>query len=349
MLPFVISMTMSGCMSWDYGHIEEMDSSGSRGLFIINEGNFQYGNASLSYYNPIDGNVEREVFYRANGMKLGDVAQSMTMHGGKGWIVVNNSHVIFAIDPDNFKETGRIEGLTSPRYIHFVSDTKAYVTQLWDNTITIVDPVLFEIIGSIPVPGMSVATGSTEQMVQKGKWAYCNCWSYNNRIIKIDTESDRVAESLEVGSQPNSIVLDKRGRLWVLTDGGYNPTTGMSGTEAPRLLRINPDDMTIETSFTLDSESASELTINSDGSRLYWIADDVWSMEITATRLPVRPFLESRDTRYYGLTISPETDDVYVADAIDYQQPGMVYRYSSEGKLMDEFYAGITPGSFCWK
>ena len=42
----------------------------------------------------------------------GDVAQSMCIYGGKGWIAVNNSHVIFAIDPVTFKELGRIENLT---------------------------------------------------------------------------------------------------------------------------------------------------------------------------------------------------------------------------------------------
>ena len=37
------------------------------------------------------------------------------------------------------------------------------------------------------------------------------------------------------------------------------------------------------------------------------------------------------------------------ADAIDYVQPGVVYRYSSEGKQLDKFTVGIIPGSFCWR
>jgi hypothetical protein len=49
------------------------------------------------------------------------------------------------------------------------------------------------------------------------------------------------------------------------------------------------------------------------------------------------------------LTICPRTGDVYIADAIDYVQQGMVYRYSSDGVLIDSFYVGIIPGAFCWK
>ena len=118
-LLLLAAVALSGCMEWDYLYTEEFDERG-RGLFCLNEGNFQYGNATLSYYNPATKEVENEVFARANGMKLGDVAQSMTIRDGVGWVVVNNSHVIFAIDVDTFKEVGRITNLTSPRYIHFL-------------------------------------------------------------------------------------------------------------------------------------------------------------------------------------------------------------------------------------
>ncbi|MDE6714936.1 MAG: YncE family protein, partial [Muribaculaceae bacterium] len=161
-----------GCMKWDYGEPEDF-SVGGHGLFICNEGNFQYSNATLSYYSPDSNKVLNEVFFRANGFRLGDVAQSMTIHDNKGWIVVNNSHVIFAIDLNTFKEVGRIENLTSPRYIHFINEEKAYVTQIWDNRIFIVNPKRYEVIGHINVPGMNMEDGSTEQMVQIGKYVYC--------------------------------------------------------------------------------------------------------------------------------------------------------------------------------
>jgi hypothetical protein len=59
--------------------------------------------------------------------------------------------------------------------------------------------------------------------------------------------------------------------------------------------------------------------------------------------------LEYNDTIYYGLTIDPVSGDVYIADAIDYTQQGMVYRYSKDRELLDSFYVGIIPGAFCWK
>lgn len=339
---------MTGCMEWDYSDkIEDFDATGS-GLFITNEGNFQYGNASLSYYDPATNQVQNEVFFRANGMKLGDVAQSMSIYDNKGWIVVNNSHVIFAIDLNTFREVGRIENLTSPRYIHFLGPDKAYVTQLWDNRIFIVNPSTFKITGYIQVPDMTMESGSTEQMVQYGKYVYCNCWSYQNRIIKIDTETDQVVDQLTVGIQPTSLVLDKYNKLWTVTDGGYEGSP--YGYEAPSLYRIDAETFSIERRFKFKlGDWPSEVQLNGTRDRLYWINNDVWAMDVTADRLPVRPFLKYQDTKYYGLTVNPVNGEVYVADAIDYQQQGIIYRYSPEGELLDHFYVGVIPGAFCWK
>ena len=72
-------------------------------------------------------------------------------------------------------------------------------------------------------------------------------------------------------------------------------------------------------------------------------------MDVNADHIPSKPFLPYNGTLYYGLTVCPHTGDVYVADAIDYVQQGMIYRYSKEGKKIDEFYVGIIPGAFCWK
>lgn len=343
----MVLLTLSGCMKWDYGKMEPFTTS-KRGLFIMNEGNFQYGNATLSYYDPDSKTVENEVFYRANAMKLGDVAQSMTIRKDTGWVVVNNSHVVFAININTFKELGRIKGLTSPRYIHFVSDKKAYVTQIWDNRIFIVNPQSYSITGYIDCPNMTMESGSTEQMVQYGKYVFVNCWSYQNRILKIDTTTDKVVDQLTVGIQPTSLVLDKNFKMWTITDGGYKGSP--YGYEAPSLYRIDAETFKIEKQFQFKlGENPSEIQLNGEGDELYWINKDIWRMSVDAEQVPENPFLDYRDTRYYGLTIDPESGDVYVADAIDYQQQGIIYRYTKKGELVDEFYVGITPGAFCWK
>ena len=341
----VVSFT--SCM--EYGPMNEersdfADVPPGDGVFITNEGNFMYGNASLSYYTPSTNTVQNEVFIRANGINLGDVAQSMVIRGDRGFIVVNNSAIIFVIDIKTFKVLGTVGPLTSPRYIHFVSDTKAYVTDLYDPRITVFNPETLKITGRIDVGEHK----STEQMVQYGQYVFTNCWSYDNKILVIDTQTDRMVDQIEVGIQPTSLVIDKYDQIWTVTDGGYEDSP--YGYEAPSLYRIDAATRKVEKQFTFAlGDWPSEVCLNGEKDTLYFINKSVWRMNVQDEWLPARPFIEYKGTLFYGLAVNPVSSDVYIADAIDYQQPGIIYRYSTDGRLLDNFKAGIIPGAFCFR
>lgn len=319
-------------------------------LFVINQGNYQYGNASLSRYNPDDNSYQNEAFFRANGFKLGDMAQSMTVSGSDAWVLVNNSNVIFRIDANSCRETGRItSGIVSPRYMYRISDTKAYVSQLYDNRIAIVNPNSMTVTGYITATEIADAgLAGTEMIVKAGNYIYVNCWNYQREVLKIDPATDRIVARLDVGLQPKSMVVDRNDNLWVVTDGGWdgNPL----GFGAPTLVKIKTADFSIERTFEMSLyDYAGALAINGDGSRIYFIRNDVYAMDITATALPATPVIEADGHFYNGLTVSPYDGDIYIADAIDYAQPGRVLRYSPSGTLKQSFSVGVIPGNFCWK
>lgn len=331
------ALSTGACMEYGPQTEEAFDLRG-RGLFITCEGNFMWDNASLSYYDPESRRLENTVFLRANGMKLGDVAQSMTLHDGKGYVVVNNSGVIYVIDPDTFRITGLIEEVVSPRQILFVDEQTAYISDLYDPRITVVDPRTNRIRSRIDMNGHR----STEQMVLSGDRVLVNCWSYDNKILAIDTRTERLVDSLTVGWQPNSLVLDRHGKLWTATDG-------RSG-EAPALWRIDAATLEVERRFELPADRPpSRLTLDAANDRLYFIARDVWRMSTQDESLPAEPFLPYAGTLYYGLGIDPDTGEVYVADAIDYVQNGVVYRFTAEGQPVDTLRVGVIPGNFCFK
>ena len=342
-------LCLVSCMKQDDFNGGDFDGHSVKGFFIINEGTYASGNASLSWHDTGTGETLDNVFYGANRIPLGDTARSMTISGDTGWIVVNNSKVIFAVDMADMRLKGRITGFTSPRNMMVLSDTKAYVTEMYDNRIVIVNPRTYEIAGYIE-------TGcSTEQMILHDGYVYVNFWSSGNMILKIDPVSDTVVDKMEVGLQPCGMALDTNNRLWVLSDGSAGWTDNPAGHETPSLCMIDLETFTIEKKYVFDGyesvnySAPSDLHIDGTGTILYWMDGGVWKMGITAASLPDKPLIHSTgDQSFYSMTIDPENGDIFVGDAIDYSQNGKVYRYSSDGTLLEKFGAGICPGDFCW-
>ena len=47
--------------------------------------------------------------------------------------------------------------------------------------------------------------------------------------------------------------------------------------------------------------------------------------------------------------VNPHNGEIYVADAVDYSQAGVIRRYSPDGTLLDQFRVGINPNGFAFK
>lgn len=336
----------------------------SEGVFILNEGNLNAGNSTLSFYNPSTKEVKNGIFFSTNSRKLGDTGQSMTLYNGTLWIAVENSGIIWAIDAETFKVKGQIEAngtgnvMHNPRYIHILSDTKAYVTDLYSPNITIINPSTYQKTGSIPTGQTAMYDyASTEQMVQYGDYVFTNCWSYSNKLLVIDSKKDKVVKEIELTTwQPKSLVLDANGKIWVITDGGYSYGGESFSDNVPHLYKINAATFEIESDQILDTDEANvQLALNGDRTTLYILNNDIFRMSINDSQMPVFPFitapLDSNGRRHYlyGLSVNPKNGEIYVADAIDYSQSGVCYRYSSDGELIDKFRVGINPNQFVFK
>lgn len=354
-----VGFVLSSCDTTN-GIAEEQFEQTGKGVLILCEGNYNSGNASLSYYDTETHKVENGIFQRANDRKLGDTGQSIILKDGVAYIAMENSGIVWKIDAKTFRVMGQLttndtEHMINPRFVHFVSNDKAYITDLYAPYITVFNPQTMKYVGSIST-GQTGMNGycSTEEMVQVDNEVFTNCWSYSRNILIIDTQRDAVCDSIVLGSwQPKSMVVDANKKLWVITDGGYSTETESFSDNVPHLYRINPKTREVEVDLPMSTdESTVQIALSPDKNTLYMLNNDVYQMSVTSNRLPDNPFLlapvDSNGKRHklYGIGINPTNGEIYVADAVDYRQSGVVYRYDRNGTPIDNFRVGILPTQF---
>ena len=300
------------------------------------EGNFGWGNASISLYNPTDNSITNTIFQNINGYAIGDVLQSITEYNGKLFVVVNNSGNIEILDTATYQKMATISGLTSPRYFCGINNSKAYVSDLFSNQIAILD------LGSNAVIGSINTGGWTEEMLLVNDKVYV-CRPDTNFILQINATTNIIEDTIIVGKGPSSLVLDSENNLWALSSGGINDELG-------ELNQIDPStNNIIQTMIFGDiSNSPNNLKISPDGETIYYLNNGVNQLSIYASSLPSSSFINQNGALFYGLGISP-TNDIYVSDAVDYVQSGIVYRYDSTASLIHQFSVGIIPQGFWFK
>jgi hypothetical protein len=325
------------------------------GVFILNEGGYMHGNSTLSYYDKEAKTVENEVFFKKNGYQLGDQAQSITIYGNLAYITVCNDGKIYAIDKNTFEFQNKITGLFTPRYMNFLNASKVYVSDIWGKCMYVVNPQTYKVLNTISLDAHdnnNPYQHSSEEIIVVGNLLFTNSWNYDNKILVINAETDQIIDLIEVLVQPKKMVLDKNNNIWVLCDGNYD---GASISSDKGIVKINTQTRKVEQIFLFDNQSATseyivnDMKINGLRDTIYYINRDVFMFSIYDSQLPSMPYISSQNSSFYGLGIDPSNSDLYVSDAVDYMQNGVVYRFNSQKQLIDEFTVGINPNSFVFK
>lgn len=313
-------------------------------VYILNEGNYMSSNATLTTYNPDTKAVTDDIFYKANNALFGDSPTSLTVFNRKALITISNSGKIYVIEPSTGKLTGKIIDLNSPRYIQVIDQNKAYVSNLWSNIIDIIDPTLLTKTGTIDLGVDNFA----ERFVLQGDYVYTNMWSYGTKIFKIRVSDNKIVDSLPVGIQPMTLLADKNGKLWTLADGGYegNPI----GYTKPEIVCIDIKSFKVEKRFAIERGGSMmyDMVMSEDGKSIYYINGGVYKMSTDATTLPNTPIISNGSASFYSIAVNPDGGDIYMSDALDFKQAGIITRYSKDGVLLDTFKAGIIPGEFAF-
>ncbi|MDZ4666248.1 MAG: hypothetical protein SGJ00_00040 [bacterium] len=333
LLLLIMAVTLVGCDKTPATSIEDARTSDTtaQAIFICNEGNFQWGNASLSLYNAQTGSVQQDVYKSVNGKGVGDVLQSVCVINKEAYLVVNNSHKIEVIDAKTCKQIRSITGFNSPRYMLPINANKAYVSDLYEKAVYVVDLNTQQISGSIGIQSW------TEQMELIGEKAFV-CGTNSPYVYVINTQNDQLIDSIQLGYGPQYMAKDSHQKLWVMTTGkAPNP---------PQLFCINAKGEIEKTFSFLSQDLPARLMIAPNKSTLYWINKGVYKMSITENTLPAKALIEVGQRNFYGLGYNPHQHQIMVSDAKDFVQKSEVLIFDTIGTLKRSFLTQINSGYF---
>ncbi|MEE9464911.1 MAG: DUF5074 domain-containing protein [Candidatus Neomarinimicrobiota bacterium] len=321
------------------GLLDEDEDSGltvpSQGIYILCEGNYTGGNASLWWISPDFTTSIPDVYTGLTDQPLGDTGQSLLVDGDRLYVVVNGSSTleVFDLAGENLEFEHRLDlNGAGPRELA-VSGTTGYLT-CWNLAgILVIDLVTWAIEDTIPV------AGKTEDIIVVGDYLYVAVPSnidFTNAtsVLKLALDDGSLVATYDVGPGPQQLLLDGDvlyvARQWY--DYEYNSYQGLA--------RI---DLTTAEVFSVDIGAGS-------GVDLFNLAGHNY----IATSNGVTQFTGDLEVATGG-RIGGGLQNIYSAgtDGVncligtaDFTGPGEVHAFTPEGTELASFITGVGPGAF---
>ncbi len=318
----------------------------ANGAFISNEGTFGQANASVSYYDYSGDSITNYIFTKENDQSLGRVLQSMYYVSGNVYMVLNLSDTVAVANGHDFKRTGTITGLSSPRYMTSFNG-KGYITQWGESgVVKVVDLGTNAVIRSIVV-----GTGPEQAIVAGGNVLVCNGGAYDrdSTVSVINPAKDQVVQTIVVGDNPKEMAVDKNNDIWVLCYGyiKYDGSFNIILETPSKLVKLSGQTYEKIAEYIISAtRHPQHIDVSNDKSTVYYGGGfgfaGIYAMDINSTTTPSAPLVDG-DKFFYGFNVNPGNGEIYALDATDYTSKGLLLRYTSQGNLINQYAVGVAP------
>lgn len=346
LLTLSLIIILSGCKKEpDDNDINPVIPPKSTAIYILNQGSYAGNNASVTMYDLSDSTITPDYFISQNNRALGDVGNDMLIYGSKVYIITNVSSQLEIANAVTFK---------SIKQISFIKDSvpqqptgiAAYEGKIFissfDSTVTVIDTATLEVVKTIYAgqnPDAILAAYGKIWVSNSGGFNFPN---FDSTLSVIDPVTLVETKKITVGLNPYKLEADKYGDIYVITRGNYNDIK-------MRLKVINAETGTVK--HTFEDFEAYNFTIKGDTAYVYYF-DFMGLNETKFMTINVRTeevistnFITDNtqiDTPY-GIAADPTSNNIFICDAKNYQQKGVVYCFGPDGKLKYSINAGVNP------
>lgn len=349
-------------------------------VIIVNEGNWQTDNGSLSYFE--DGRIVSTKWFRdVNGYKLGDTPNDIIqLRDNLIAISINWSNIVQFID-DKGKAVAATEDVPNNRklatdgnFVYVTSYghecntvngmmyfTKGYVAKIDINTFKVVDAVE---VGYEP-EGIACYKGHLF-VANSGGYAFQEDHSYETTVSVIDATTMKVVRTVDTGQINLYGNMSRSGSYLCISSNSdyYEKQSATVIFDCQAVLDGKPDRacfVTLEYASTYNC-TAADGCFWAIGSRYSYLTGDYTFDYITIDPVKV---VESdgingvaegfpgsvlsdlkKFTMPYGIYVNPYTGYIYASDTGNYVAAGTLHQWDPEGRKTGSFKIYINPGHF---
>ncbi|RYF23899.1 MAG: YncE family protein [Flavobacteriales bacterium] len=322
------------------------DITAVNGFYLLNEGNWGSGRASLDYFDYASGIYKRNIHGQINPdatLGLGDVGNDIQIYGSKLYIVVNASNKLEILDVKTAQKLGEVD-IANCRYVTF-HKSKAYVTA-YEGVVAVIDTASFKLETKIPVgqqPEEMAVIGEKLYVANSGGY---NAPNYERTISVIDLNTNKEVKKIDVGINLHRLKVDQYGDIYVTSRGDYNDIKSA-------LYVIDSKTETVKKKFDI---AASNLAIDRD---FAYIIGTAWSNATQSETISYAKVNVKDETilsggfitdgtdkdisKPYGIAVDPLSSDIFVTDARDYVTPGKLHCFDKTGKKKFDVTTGDIP------
>lgn len=337
------------------------------GMYLLNEGNMGSNKCTIDYLDYVQGYYVRNLYAERNPhviKELGDVGNDIRVYGSKLYVVVNCSNKVEVLDA----RTGiRITQVDIPncRYVNFYRGhayVSSYVGPVQLNNpdavkgaVYKIDTLTFKVVDKCTVgyqPEELEVLGEYLYVANSGGYMAPN---YDNTVSVIELEGFRQMQKIPVGINLHRVKADNHGRLWVTSRGDYETISSNL-----YVLQKKKGRNEMEVTDTLNIP-CSNFCISGDSLYYYSTEWNNFTQQNTITygiintetlQRVSNSFItdgtQADITIPYGISIHPDTGDIYITDAKNYVSSGVLHCYSKDGKHKWSVRTGDIPAHMCF-
>lgn len=337
------------------------------GMYLLNEGNMGSNKCTLDYLDFVQGYYVRNLYAERNPhviKELGDVGNDIRVYGSKLYVVVNCSNKMEVLDARTGVRISQVD-IPNCRYVNFYRGhayVSSYVGPVQLNNPNAVKGAVYKVDTlTLKVVDKCTVGYQPEELEVLGEYLYVAnsggymAPNYDNTVSVIEFEGFRQMQKIPAGINLHRVKADSHGRLWVTSRGDYETISSNL-----YVLQKKKGRNEMEVTDTLNIP-CSNFCISGDSLYYYSTEWNNFTQQNTITygiintetlQRVSNSFItdgtQADITIPYGISIHPDTGDIYITDAKNYVSSGVLHCYSKGGKHKWSVRTGDIPAHMCF-